>query len=102
MGVEEAREILQKDLGVQISDWNQISIEANSIITGSNEIKNASAAKADHINRHFLDPLQKRGQKSNSSSISSRVIQKQKKNKLKEKSPLERAKEKIRLHGERT
>ena len=32
--VEEAREILQKDLGVQISDWNQISIEANSIITG--------------------------------------------------------------------
>ena len=64
--------------------------------------KNASAAKADHINRHFLDPLQKRGQKLNSSSISSRAIQKHKKNKLKEKSPLERAKEKIRLHGERT
>ena len=46
--------------------------------------------------------MQKRGQKSNSSSISNIAIQKQKKNKLKEKSPLERAKEKIRLHGERT
>ena len=33
--VEEAREILQKDLGVQISDWNNLSAETNKFDKGN-------------------------------------------------------------------
>ena len=32
--VEEARDVLQKDLGIQINEWNKVSVESNALKIG--------------------------------------------------------------------
>ena len=134
--VEEARDMLQKDLGIQINEWDTESMESHVLktgqynmlhgvmsirqgffspqkagpltelvsillIVGSNERKSAIGNKSYDTKECKLAVARKEAHLSYLSDIPKNTIAKSRPLKLKDKSPLERAKEKIKMHGEK-